>query len=326
MKKNMFLLAVTIFLSLMCSGCSKDMQEPISRSDILFDTVINIQIFDSNDTTILDTCFDMCKDYENRFSRTIETSEISQINHSNGKPITISSDTAALISRGLYYSELSNGKFDITVAPLSELWDFKNNTGILPDSTAIQASLPDVNYKNIQLDGTTITITDPNTRLDLGGIAKGFIADQLKAYLESQGVKHALINLGGNVLAVGNKPDGDPFNIGIQKPFDEKNEPITNVEINGQSVVSSGIYERYFKVDDQIYHHILDPKTGYPYQNDLLGVTIISEQSADGDGLSTTCFALGLDEGLKLINSLKNTEAIFITDDYQLHYSNGLKK
>ena len=178
-----------------------------------------------------------------------------------------------------------------------------------------------MNYKNVILDKNTVTLTDPEAAIDLGGIAKGFIADKLKAYLTDQGIEHALISLGGNIVAVGGRYNGQPFHIGIQKPFAETNEAITTVEINGQSVVSSGTYERYFEKDGKIYHHLLDPATGYPYDNQLLQVTIISDSSVDGDALSTACFGLGLDKGSALIESLDNIRAIFVTDDYTLHYA-----
>lgn len=318
------LLICTFFLS----GCQqKKTQEPISKSGMYFDTVITIQILDSNDNSILEDCFQLCAEYEAKFSNKIETSEVSQINNASGVPVTVSADTIELIKKGLYYSELSEGAFDITISPLSVLWDFKDkkdHKGTIPDSTTINEAISHVDYRNVLISGNTVTLTDPQASIDLGGIAKGYIADCLKAYLEEQGIKHALINLGGNVLTIGTKMDGTDYKIGIQKPFDKQNSAITSVSVHDKSVVSSGVYERYFKQDDTLYHHILNPATGYPYKNELLGVTIISQRSTDGDGLSTTCFALGLDKGLALINELDNTEAIFITDDYKLHYSAGL--
>ena len=322
MKRLISCIILLIFM-LNITSCSST-KEPISKSSIFFDTIINIQIYDSSDTKLLDGCFKICETYEQKLSRTIETSEISKINNASGKPVEVSDETIDVIKKGLYFSELSNGKFDITIAPLSILWDFKNNTGTIPDDESVKEALSHVNYKNILISGNTITMKDPESKIDLGAIAKGYIADQLKEYLENKGVKHAIINLGGNVLTIGSRVDGSDFNIGIQKPFDETNTPITSVSVNDKSVVSSGIYERYFKKDGIIYHHILDSSSGYPYQNNLLEVSIISNKSVDGDGLSTTCFALGLDEGMKLINSLDDTEAIFITDDYKLHYSTGL--
>ena len=163
-----------------------------------------------------------------------------------------------------------------------------------------------------------MTLTDPKSAIDLGGIAKGYMADQLKEYLLGEGVTSAIINLGGNVLTIGEKPDGTSFNIGIQKPFDKQNATITSVQVKDSSVVTSGSYERYFKLGDTIYHHILNTETGYPCDNGLLSVTILSKESIDGDALSTACFTLGLEEGQKLIESLEDIDAIFVTDDYEI--------
>lgn len=145
----------------------------------------------------------------------------------------------------------------------------------------------------------------------------------MKEFLVEHGVKSAIINLGGNILCIGQKPDGSPFRVGIQKPFQERNETVATVAIQDMSVVSSGIYERYFIKDDKLYHHILNPKTGYPYENNLISVSIISSLSVDGDGLSTTCFALGLTKGMELVNELDGVYAVFITDDNVLHYSDN---
>lgn len=311
-------------LVLTLAACSAANAEPISTTAILFDTVISIELYGTKDTSILDDCISMCQDYEDRFSRTIDTSEIAQINNAHGAAVTVSDDTIELIQKGLDYGRLSNGYFDITIAPLSSLWDFKNNTGVVPDASAIEEAKSHVNYQNVIINGNTVTLTDPKAAIDLGGIAKGYIADQLKALIEAKDVEHGIISLGGNVLTIGSKIDGSAYHIGIQKPFDESTA-ITSVDVKGKSVVSSGVYERYFKVDDKLYHHILNPFTGFPYDNNLLGVTIISDQSVDGDALSTTCFALGLDEGTKLIDSLDNVEAIFITDDYELHQTGSNK-
>lgn len=315
--------AVFLSAAIVLTGCSTPpANETVSKSGMYFDTVVKIEISGLKDSSIMDHCFDLCKQYENMFSKEIETSEISKINSAKGTPVEVSAETASLIKKGLYYSELSGGAFDITIAPVSELWDFRGDKKEIPPQEAITEALTHVGYQNVTVDGNTVTLADPEAALDLGGIAKGYIADQLKAYLKKEGVKHALINLGGNILVIGNQPNGNDYKIGLQKPFDEQNTAITTVSVHDQSVVSSGIYQRYFKIDGKIYHHILNPQTGYPYENNLLGVTIISDQSADGDALSTTCFALGLEKGMELIKSIDHTEAIFITDDYQLHYSN----
>ncbi len=318
MKKKCIVGIFLLSICLLLFGCTQTVSEPIEKTGIYFDTVINIKIYDSNDSSLLEQCFAYCDEFEKTVSRTLESSEIYKLNHACGTPTEVSDVTLELIQKGIEYGELTNGKFDITIAPLSELWNFKYNKGTLPFDEEISKALSHVNYKNIIIAGNTVTLTDPNMALDLGAIAKGYMADILKDYLISEGVESALINLGGNMLAIGTKPDGSDFNIGIQKPFDKQGAAITAVQTNDSSVVSSGIYERYFELNDRIYHHLLDTETGYPYDNGLLSVTILSSKSVDGDALSTSCFALGLDEGIKLIDSLDGIEAIFITDDFEI--------
>lgn len=317
MKRLYRLILLCMVMVLLC-GCSLTTKEPLSKTGFHFDTVITITLYDSKNEELLNTCFDYCKDFENLVSRTIPTSDISRINMSAGSSIEVSDTTIELLKKGIEFGELTDGAFDITIAPLSELWDFKNNPGNVPSESDIVEALSHVNYKNIVIEGNTVTLNDPKVAIDLGGIAKGYMADQLKKYLLNEGVTSAIINLGGNVLTIGEKPDGTSFNIGIQKPFDEQNETITSVQVKDSSVVTSGSYERYFKVDATIYHHILNTETGYPCSNGLLGVTILSEESIDGDALSTACFALGLEKGQELIASLEGIDAIFVTEDFEI--------
>jgi len=317
MKRLYRLILLCMVMVLLC-GCSLTTKEPLSKTGFHFDTVIKITLYDSKDEKILNTCFDYCKEFENLVSRTVKSSDISMVNHANGQPVEVSDTTIELLKKGIKFGELTDGAFDITIAPLSELWDFKNNPGNIPSESEIIEALSHVNYKNIVIEGNTVTLTDPEAAIDLGGIAKGYMADQLKEYLLNEGVTSAIINLGGNVLTIGAKPNGTSFNIGIQKPFDEQNETITSVQVKDSSVVTSGSYERYFEVNNTIYHHILNTDTGYPCDNELLSVTILSEESVDGDALSTTCFALGLEKGRKLIESLEDMDAIFVTDDYEI--------
>lgn len=300
------------------SGCSMTTNEPLSKTGFHFDTVITITLYDSKDKELLNTCFDFCKDFENMVSRTIPSSDISRINTAAGSSVEVSNTTIELLKKGIEFGELTDSAFDITIAPLMELWDIKNNPGNIPSETDITEALSHVNYKNIVIEENTVTLTDSLAAIDLGGIAKGYMADKLKEYLLSEGVTSAIINLGGNILTIGEKPDGTSFNIGIQKPFDKQNATMTSVSVKDSSVVTSGSYERYFQVDDTIYHHILDTDTGYPCDNGLLSITILSEESVDGDALSTACFVLGLEEGKKLIESLENIDAIFVTEEYKI--------
>lgn len=321
--KRMTALILTAFLLLGVTGCASTSgpEDSVKVTGVYFDTVISIQIWGTKDESILEKCKDMCGRYENLFSSTIATSDVSRINAAKGAPVKVDPETARLLKKGIYYSQLSGGAFDITIAPLSTLWDVEHNPGNIPSKEAIDEAKSHVNYKNVHVDGSTVTLADPKAAIDLGGIAKGYIADRLRDYLTSRGVKHGLINLGGNIVVLGGKPDGEKFHIGIQKPFDKKNGIITSVDLESGSVVSSGIYERYFKKDGKIYHHILNPVTGYPYDNNLLQVTIVSDKSVDGDALSTACFGLGLEKGSDLVKSLKGVRAIYVTDDYRLHYA-----
>ncbi len=316
--KQLYRCILLCVVTLLLCGCSMSTKEPLSKTGFHFDTVITITLYDSKAEELLNTCFDYCKDFENLVSRTIPTSDISRINAAAGQSVEVSDTTIELLKKGIEFGELTDGAFDITIAPLMELWDIKNNPGNVPSKADITEALSHVNYKNILIEGNTVTLTDPEAAIDLGGIAKGYMADQLKEYLLGEGVTSAIINLGGNVLTIGEKPDASSFNIGIQKPFDEQNETITSVSVKDSSVVTSGSYERYFKVDDVIYHHILNTETGYPCDNGLLGVTILSEKSIDGDVLSTACFALGLQNGKHLIESYDGIDAIFVTNDYKI--------
>ena len=190
---------------------------------------------------------------------------------------------------------------------------------MIPDAQEIQTAAATVDYTQILMNGNTVTLKNPDARLDLGGIAKGFAADEMKKYLNAHGAHEGFINLGGNVLTLGEKSNGTPYHIGIRKPFSAEGETITALDITDQSVVTSGRYERYFEKDGRIYHHILDPATGYPYDNDLNAVTILSDSSMDGDALSTICFALGMEKGMDLIESMPDVDAIFIDTDNKLH-------
>ena len=319
--------------------------QPISISSIKLNTAIQITIYDSQDKSLLDDCLALCDRYELIFSRTNENSELYKLNHRKDTsdkdpnadeqtipyPISgtadtwhISEDLASLLSQGLSITRESDGAFDIAIAPLTSLWDFTAEDPKVPDDAAIQKALPLCSSDGVTIDGQDITLPSDDIQFDVGAIAKGYIADRMKDLLVKKGVNSAIINLGGNVLCIGSKPDGTPFKVGIQKPFADRNETEAVMDITGKSVVSSGIYERCFKQNGKLYHHILNPKTGFPYDNSLISVTIISDQSVDGDALSTTCFALGLDKGLKFAEK-KGVQAVFITEDYELHYTDGFQ-
>ena len=320
------IIAILAALMLLLSGCSMSKkQENQTYTDTLFDTVIKVQILDSVDSEVLEGCKELCQKYDTMFSNRIEDSEISRINNAKCNPVEVSDETLTLMKTGIYYSELSDGAFDITISPVSMLWDFKSESPSVPSQETIEEAVSHVDYHNIVIEGNTVQLTDPQAGIDVGALAKGYIADRLKEDLQEEGVEHALINLGGNVLAMGTKTDGSDYNIGIQKPFDETGEPVTAVKIADESVVTSGIYQRYFEQDNILYHHILDPQTGYPCENNLYSVSIITDSSLTADALSTTCFLLGYEKGMELINQLDDVDAVFITDDETIHYSDNFQ-
>ena len=323
-KRFTALLTSAVLLLSGCSGLTKKHSQVYT--DTLFDTVVRIEILDSADEDVLKGCEDICRKYHSMFSNKIEDSEISRINSAGGNPVEVSDETVKLIKKGIYYGDLSNGAFDITIAPVSNLWDFHTDTPAPPTPEAINEAVSHVDYKNILIKDNTVQLLDPYAAIDVGGIAKGYIADLVKKYLKDQGVEHAIINLGGNVLTMGSRLDGSDYNIGIQKPFDTTGEPITSVRISNQSVVTSGTYQRYFEAEDKIYHHILDPHTGYPCDNNLNSVTIITNSSLTADALSTTCFLLGYDKSMRMIEQLGNVDAVFITKDNKIRYSKNFQQ
>ena len=301
--------------------------DPLTRTGFFFDTVITISLYDTDDEAVLDACDSLMLECENRLSRTRENSDIWNINHAKGEAVEVSEETITLIKDALAYCELSDGAFDITIAPVVSLWDFHlENDPQVPDAGAISEAVTHVDYTMIKIDDekNTVALTDPDAGIDLGAIAKGYISDLLREEILKQGCGSALINLGGNVLAVGTKPDGSDWNIGIRRPFAESAyDIIAKVAVDDMSVITSGTYERYFEQDGVLYHHILDPSTGYSVNNGLTSVTILSENGTDGDALSTTCFVLGPEKGMELVESLDGIEAMFIADDDTISYSSG---
>ncbi len=308
------LLAVLLSSAFSLKGC---FSKTLSRTFFAADTVCTITLYDGNESD-LDGAVDIVNNLSKRLNCRDENSEIGRLNKeklcNNPSP-----ELKEIIEQGILFSSIGKGSFDITVKPLSSLWDFKS--GIMPKNADISAALPKIGYKNIEISNSSITLKN-NAEIDLGGIAKGYIADKVSDFLVKNGVKSGVINLGGNVTVIGKK-QAENFNISIQKPFDEGNSAL--ISCHDMSVVTSGIYQRYFESNGKIYHHLLNTKTGYPEQNGLYSVTIISKFATVADAVSTLCFLEGLDEGMKLIEATQNTEAVFIDENNKLHLSSGLK-
>lgn len=326
-KKTRFLIIIVIsciFISVL-SACTfaKKSTYPITKTDFALDTIISVTLYDESKTELIDTCFDIAKKYDILFDKNNTDSDIYKINSSVGQFVEVNTDTIYLIEKGIYYGELSNGAFDISIGRLSTLWDFQNRKSV-PLQDEINNNLG-FNYKNIEItnDNKVRLITDKEM-IDLGGIAKGFIADKIKEYLINNNVNEGIINLGGNVVCLDKKGKTDNYKIGIAKPFSEDGDIACYVNTNNKSIVTSGDYQRYFIENGRIYHHILNTITGYPIDNDLDSVTIICNESTAGDALSTITYTYGLDKGLTFIESLPDTEAIFITKDGNIYKTGGI--
>lgn len=302
------------FLAIACvlgiCGCDA---APAYNSALGFylDTVITISGY--ADKEILEGAVALCGEYEKVFSRTVEGSDVWRINHGEGCPVQVCDETAELLTIALEVCEKSGGALDITIAPASDLWDFKSEQPKIPDRDQLERAAKLVDYTKLKLEGDVVTMP-AGMAIDLGAVAKGYIADKAAEYLKEKGVESAILNLGGNVVALGGKPDGSKWSIGIQDPEEENGRAGYSVLVADESVVTSGIYQRGFDKDGVRYHHILDRATGWPVQNGLASVTIIADSSAMADAMSTACFALGRDMGMSFAEEM-GVQAVFIDTD-----------
>ena len=331
-------------------GCANNAPATgVSRGeDFLLNTHCEIAIFEMEAASgeekaalpdeVLQAAFRYARSLENLLSRTVPASDVSAVNRAgSGEPVSVGSDASYVIGLGLHYSELSGGLFDITIGAVSELWDFSGEHPSLPESGDIERALDGVGYTGIEWNersaeaggGSLVTKANADTHIELGGIAKGYIADRTKDFLIKNGVKTALINFGGNVVVLGNKADGSAWIIAVEQPFSaEENESGTQrlsgeIPIYGGSVVTSGVYERKFVQDEVLYHHILDPSTGYPRESDVLSATVIGPVSADCDALSTICLMLGAGQALELVGGLDGYELVVIRRDGSIETTAG---
>lgn len=317
---------ILLIFVLLCTGCGSKSVSSCTVSDFMFNTYVSITVYGEENADIARKALDFGREYEQIFSRTIPDSDLSVINREK-KASGIHPDLYSLIQTGLYYCELTDGSLDISIEPLTSLWDILSENPSVPSEKNITDALSLVDYKNIFLGADNSISLENRASIDLGAIAKGYIADKIRQFLIENGVSDGIINLGGNVLCIGNKPDGSEYLIGIRKPFAQSSATILTLHVSDLSVVTSGTYERYFTADDgTVYHHILDPATGYPSESGLISVTIISEESVTGDCLSTACLVMGLTDALELLNSMDNVYGILIDETMNIYYSEGAEQ
>jgi len=304
-------LALPAFLS-SCALRAKDAEE-IQATFFCFDTVCAIGGVMNH--RLLEAAEERCHEFEGLLSRTLPDSDVGRINAAKGAGVDVDPRTADLVTRALTYCEASDGLFDITIGAVSSLWDF--HEGVVPTPEQIADALPHVGYECVQVSGTTVRLDDPEARIDLGGIAKGYVSDVILDELAAQGVQSAYVNLGGNVKVLGGKPDGSPWRVGIRDPRPDADEgqSVARVELTGGSVVTSGLYERQFELDGRRYWHILDPRTGYPVESDIASATIVSERSIDGDGYTKPLFMMDKAAALAWADEHEGLQVLLVDED-----------
>lgn len=333
--KKIKIITICTLLAITLTSCSKKVAEPIkpvepiSSTEFLMGTVCSIKIYDKSSTEVLDKAFKRIAEIEDIMTINKGSSQIIDINNASGvNPVKVSDETMEVLKEGVKFAGLTEGKMDITIGPLVKLWGIGTEEAKVPSKEEIEEKKALIGYKDLILDekNKTAFLKNKGMIIDLGAVAKGYTADEVAKVLKENGVEHAIINLGGNVFAMGKNVTGTNWKIGIQDPFTQRGDIIGLIEVDNKSVVTSGIYERYFEKDGKKYHHILSTSTGYPCDNSIAGVSIVSEKSIDGDALSTSVFSLGIEDGMKFINTMPGVEAIFITKDKEVYITPGLKE
>lgn len=323
---GLFLL-ITIILSA-CQSKSAPTEDSADHAAPLLGTIITAKAYGPQAEEALSLAFKRVREIENKMSRLLDGSEVDLINQNAGKQaVPISPDTYFVIDSALDYAKKTDGTFNPVVGNLIELWAIGTEDAKVPTQEEIDLFLPYLDYHQLVLTENPYTaeLTSDKIKLDLGAIAKGYAGDEMARILLEKGITSALLNLGGNVVVIGNKPDDTPWTIGIQNPLEEERGEIAGiVKATNTSVVTSGSYERFFEEDNVRYHHIMDPATGYPAENGIISSTIISPSSTQADALSTAVYILGKEKGLSLIESLSGVEAIIITDDHKIHTTSGI--
>ncbi len=299
-----------------------------SRSIRLMGSTISISILHENADFLLDEVFSLLKIYENRFSANDDSSELMQVNHTAGKePICVHPDLFELIELGKKHSLIPGSHLNITIGPLIQTWRIGFKDARVPSASEIEKVLSLTNPENIELDpiSRSVFLKQSGMKIDLGALAKGYIADKISYFLKEKGVTSALINLGGNILTIGqNQQNNRLWRIGIQNPKLARGNNLALLSIQDQSVVTSGIYERKLKANGKVYHHIFDRNTGYPIDNQLASLTIVSDKSVDGEIWTTRLFGDSPSSILEKVEQENGIEAFVITEDNQIFYSSGL--
>jgi FAD:protein FMN transferase len=295
--------------------------EPLTRSEYVLWTQCSVTLFDHTDPAILDAVFQRLHELDAHLSVNTPGSELDAVSDAAGhSPVRVEEEVFAVITRGLRMAEISGGLFDVTVGPLMKVWKMNSEAARVPPAADLAQARSLVNWRDVVMDAKvrTIYLRRPGMRLDAGGLLKGYAGEEVVRILHERGVRSAIVDLGGNVSAVGPRADGSPWRIGIQNPDAPRGTAMGIVNVVEKSVVTSGIYEHFFVQNGKKYHHIMDVRTGYPVDNGLTQVTVISGSSFDADSYDTTIFTLGPVDGLALATRL-GLDVVMVTTDHRLY-------
>jgi FAD:protein FMN transferase len=329
-------LVICVFLSF--SSCSAPAAD--AHSELVLGTVCTVNAFHDGSKSLYEKLFSRLRKIDADFSVNRIDSQVSKINAGAGRySVQVSDDVYLVIKQALYYADLSEGAFDPTIGPLVKLWGINTDHARVPAKVEITEILPLVNWRDVEMNDSlhSVYLKKAGMSLDLGGIAKGYAADELVRILFAHKIKRAVIDLGGNIYVFGTKKDGSLWRVGIKDPENDTGDPALALSLKNSTIVTSGVYERFFIENGVRYHHILDPKTGYPADTGLLSSTVVCESSIAADALSTTVFVLGKDRGFALLSALDAQKsagdelydvphAVFITTDHQIFASAVLEK
>ncbi|MGI6361324.1 MAG: FAD:protein FMN transferase [Bacillota bacterium] len=330
MKKLMVILVVLFSTFLSACAHDNDLDLTVYTSETYYmDTVIDMQVYAANESEAKAACKAAEQEYariEQISDRFDKKSELYQVNQAQGEAVQVSDDLWQMVTQALEMGKKSGGSFSIAIGAVMDLWDF-NGKKHLPSEAELQKILPSINDKNIIIDENNRTITVKNdTVIDLGAVAKGYATDCAVAALKEAGIKHAVINAGGNVYALGSMPDGKPWRIGIRNPRPEDGRELVGIiEVINKSVVTSGDDQRFFEVDGKRYHHILNPQTGMPADESVFA-TVICENSAMADMLSTAVFVLGPNDYKKILTQGEEAWTVIMDEDGKMTASPGMNE
>lgn len=307
----------------MLTGCAREQELPAQeRSLFAMNTYMTFTAYGKNAAEALDMALEQVEEAEALWSVTDQNSEIYQANHSGGQPVTVSDETAQLVSFALDMAEQTDGAVDPTIYPVLSAWGFTTQSKQVPEEGQIASLLQNVDYGRISLEGDRLTVPD-GMQLDMGAVGKGYAGDLVIEVLKEYGVESALINLGGNVQAISSRPDGNDWRLGIRAPWEEGNLGV--LRISDAAVVTSGGYENYFEDEEgNIYWHILDPSTGYPADGGLQAVTIIGEEGKLCDALSTALFVMGKDGAVEYWRANGGFDMLLVTEDGEIILTEGI--